>query len=240
MAPKQAKKDPTPRKYWKMIVNFFAHLEDHITNKTNKANEPDPAAKIQKYIDVLGADRNAGENADFVCVCYDALRGDGDTVLQQQILKTLAWRKQQLLLIQNLIHLLEDEGLVGRRNVIFRFRKPKDVSDKVYNRLWKITGVRCLFYPPGDDMVPSFFPEGAELLFRSIIERYKDSESLEEAAHKIHDILGQATENATEMPVGSSTGYPEGKPTVTPGSYNAKDDAQSGEEKTDTQGSSET
>ena len=159
MAPKQAEKDSAPRRYWKMIINIFSHLEHHLTNKKNKANEPDPAAKIQKYIDDLGSDANAGENADFVCVCYDALRGDGDTVLQQQILKTLAWRKQQLLLIQNLIHLLEDEGLVGRRNVIFRFRKPKDVSKSITG-CGKLQGSVVCSIPQGMTWCLVFFLKG--------------------------------------------------------------------------------
>ena len=68
----------------KNVVNFFSHFEYRLTNKKNEVEKPDPEAKIRKYIDGLGSDANAGERADFVSACYDALRDDGDMELQQQ------------------------------------------------------------------------------------------------------------------------------------------------------------
>lgn len=43
-------------------------IEDHVTNQENQ-NNGDPARQIKNYIDGLGPDINAGERADFVCVC---------------------------------------------------------------------------------------------------------------------------------------------------------------------------
>lgn len=173
------------------MVHFFAHFEDHVINKDDQTNE-DPATQIQNYIDGLGADINAGERTDFVCVCYDSLRGDGDRELQRKILNTLSWRDEQLHLIRSLIEHLEHEGLIERRNaIITKFRKPKDdISSKVYSWLLAIPGVSGLIYPEGDDKIHSFFRDGIELLLKRIIEGYIDSETLEAAANRIHSILG--------------------------------------------------
>ena len=106
-------------------------------------------------------------------------------------MNTLTWRNEQLHLIRTLIEHLEHEGLIERRNALInKFRKPKDIPSEVYGKLWAIPGVRDLLYPPGDDKVPSLFRDWVELLFKSIIERYIDSETLEAAANRIHSILG--------------------------------------------------
>ena len=110
MALKQAEKDSPLKSHWKKIINSFSHSED----QTN--NEPDPATQIRKYIDDLGSDANAGPLTGFVTECYEALRGDGNKELQQQILNTLAWRSEQISLIQTLLKRLQHEGLssIGR------------------------------------------------------------------------------------------------------------------------------
>lgn len=118
MTLKQVERDSPPKRYWKNVVNLFSHFEDHLTNKKSEADEPDPATKIKKYIDDLGLEGNAGERADFVTVCYDTLKGDGDKELQQQVLNTIAWHNEQISLIQTLFKRLEQGGLLKWKNVV--------------------------------------------------------------------------------------------------------------------------
>ena len=90
------------------------------------------AAKIRKYVDDLGSDANAGEHADFVSACYDALRDDGDMELQEQALNTLAWRNKQISLIQILLKHLEHEGLLQQRNVVIIIFQNSANQEKVH------------------------------------------------------------------------------------------------------------
>ena len=189
---RQVKRYSAPKRYWNKMVHFFAHFEDYVINKDDQTNE-DPATQIQNYIDGLGADINAGERTDFVCVCYDSLRGDGDRELQRKILNTLSWRDEQLHLTRSLIEHLEHKGLIERRNaIITKFRKPKDdISSKVYSRLLAIPGVSGLIYPEGDDKIHSFFSRwdraSVETHHRGL---HRLCETLEAAANRIHSILG--------------------------------------------------
>lgn len=88
--------DSTLKRAWNKVVGFFAHFEDPITNTREASNEP----QIRRYIDDLDPAGNEGKHAEFVSVCYDSLRGNGDPALQRQVLNTIDWHEEQMILIQ--------------------------------------------------------------------------------------------------------------------------------------------
>lgn len=155
MTLKRVKGDPIPKRIWNKVVDFFAHFENHITNKTEASDE----SKIRRYIDDLGPAGNAGESADFISVCYDSLRGNGDQALQRQVLNTIAWREERITLIQTLLKSLHHEGhlhSIVKRKKGFKAgsRKHNQASVEVRHRLCAIPSARRLLRPLDNDKIP--------------------------------------------------------------------------------------